>query len=305
MFGLGKPRSSRRVGGELSADGATLLVLDTTSQQITAALSTSGPVGAAPTSSNSAGGNLKAFVRQHGLKGAACTVALAPEDYDLLLVEAPKVADQEVKQALRWRVGDMSAIATEEATLDWVRATHLTGSESPMLFVAVARISAIEAIYRWVNESRLTLESVIIPEFAARNLLVACGERNTCTAALMLREGGANIAFFREADLCMSRKFAPRSPGRIGEAADAINAEVSRSLNYFERQLKQPTPARLFVCGVDGSETQVAKDLSGSLPMPASSFELPAALHASAGLATGADLHSLLALGAALEGTLN
>ena len=105
----------------------------------------------------------------------------------------------------------------------------------------------------------------------------------------------------------MSRKFATGYSARVGEPfpVGTIAAEVQRSFDYLERQLKQPTPERLFVGGDDDSVAQVASPLPGQFRLPLTLFEPARHFTSSPALnASGVVLPSL-ALGAALEGTLD
>jgi MSHA biogenesis protein MshI len=307
IFGLRTRRRIRRVGIELSNTGALLVVVDIQRKEVEHAVPLQPSEPAEGFHGDQLGQHLAQQTKRLKLKGMACTVVLAPEDCELLLLEAPQVPTNEIKQALRWRLKGLSDIAPEEAEVDYVSAGHMSANDTPMLFVGVTRKSVVARLVRFARGAKLALDSVLIPEFAVRNLLVACGERETCVGVLMIRGAHASIAFFRAADLCMSRKFATGYSARVGEPfpVGTIAAEVRRSFDYFERQLKQPTPERLFVGGDDDSVAQVALPLSGQFPLPLTLLDPARYFTSSPALnASGVVLPSL-ALGAALEGTLD
>jgi len=61
---------------------------------------------------------LAGLARDHDLKHARCTTALDENDYKLLLTEAPDVARDELKAAVRWRIKDLIDFHINDATLD-------------------------------------------------------------------------------------------------------------------------------------------------------------------------------------------
>ncbi|HED19017.1 MAG TPA: hypothetical protein ENI74_05885, partial [Gammaproteobacteria bacterium] len=62
--------------------------------------------------------NLKKFVSEQGLAKTGCTTLLALDDYQLLMVEAPKVPPSELKAAIRWLIRDLIDFHIDDAVLD-------------------------------------------------------------------------------------------------------------------------------------------------------------------------------------------
>lgn len=306
MFGLLSQRARYSVGVELGSGRGTLAVFDRESRRITQLLPLSAHEVAAGHEQTAL---LEDFWKKaKGLKprGMDCTVALAPDAYDLLLIDAPRVPAAEIAQALRWQLKDMATIPLNEAEIGYVRAQHLGTSEAPMLFVALARTSVVDAIAQASRRAKLTLRAVIPPEFAVRNLLAASASvgREPCTGALMLYGNSANIVFLRDTHLCMARKFAVRPPSRdaAGPSIDVLPAEISRSFNYLQRQLRQPSPTQLFVGGDVANASQVAHDLAEALQMPVTALTADSFLGSSRAVEGVEGAVASLALGAALEG---
>ena len=173
MFGLLSQRTRYSVGVELGSGRGTLAVFERGSRRIIQLLRLSANEVIAGQEQAALLEDL--FEKAKGLKprGMDCTVALAPDAYDLLLIDAPRVPDAEIAQALRWQLKDMATIPLNEAEIGYVRAQHLGTSEAPMLFVALARTSVVDAIAQVARRAKLTLRAVIPPEFAVRNLLAA------------------------------------------------------------------------------------------------------------------------------------
>ena len=120
----------------------------------------------------------------------------------------------------------------------------------------------------------------------------------------MLHGRSANIVFLRDQHLCMARKFALRAAARdaVDLPIDALQAEMSRSFNYLQRQLRQPSPTQLFVGGDVANASQVAQDLAGALQMPVTALTADS-FFGTSGEEDGVEgTVASLALGAALEG---
>src|SRR5262245_41425598 len=56
--------------------------------------------------------------RELALDRYRCLTLLAPDEYQLLLVEAPNVQPAELKAAVRWRVKDLLDYHVDDATID-------------------------------------------------------------------------------------------------------------------------------------------------------------------------------------------
>ena len=61
---------------------------------------------------------LAAFVEKHKLHKKACNVVLSPGSYQLLLVEAPDVPEEEMRDALKWRLKELIQISPESTAVE-------------------------------------------------------------------------------------------------------------------------------------------------------------------------------------------
>src|SRR5687768_6419248 len=62
--------------------------------------------------------SLERVAREFGAKRFQCTTLLRPDQYQILLVEAPAVKPDELKSAVRWRIKDMLDYHVDDATID-------------------------------------------------------------------------------------------------------------------------------------------------------------------------------------------
>lgn len=144
-----------------------------------------------------------------GLKGYATDVMLLPEQYQLLQIEAPAVAPEELRSAVRYQIKDMVDVHLDDLTLDVLRVGDAQGRAASQLFV----VSAHNAVLREVMELAAALQwdvrVVDVQDMAQRNLQsVQELERASCALfitqgrqALLTISAGAELYYSRRLDL--------------------------------------------------------------------------------------------------------
>lgn len=220
-------------------------------------------------------------VEQAGLKHRHCNLVLAPRDYNLLLVEAPKVPDNELREALRWRVRDLIDFPVEEAVLDaFLLPEDRSRGVKRMAYVAVARRELIAQRVAGIKAAQLQLEAIDIPELALRNLILRCCDTERGVALVKLMEGGGSLHIVRGEDLHLARRFnLPYKAGLLDDLpAEALILELQRSLDYFERQMRQPPPGQLVITGENVGADKLTPEIQEGLPASASLFDPTQAL---------------------------
>ena len=179
----------------------------------------------------------------HGLKRARCTTLLTPNDYSLLVTEAPEVQANELKTALRWRVKDLIDFPINDATLDIfdVPGAAASGRAREMYAVA-ARNPAIQQHVDRLTRCGVKLDIIDIPELAQRNLagLLAADQRGvvllsfTASAGLMTLTKSGKLYLSRNLDVGLDLLRTADATGYLSR----IVLEVQRSLDYFENHFR-------------------------------------------------------------------
>lgn len=196
---------------------------------------------------------LSRAVRPFDLKRLSCTTVLNDADYKLLLAEAPDVPEQELRQALRWRVKDLIDFHINDATLD---VFDLPGEKTRgavrEMYVVVARSDAIRQRVDHIEAIGANLQVIDIPELAQRNIAALLPEDAQGVALLALQPNAGLITITQQGALYLAR---PLSIGwnALADAAhsadyfDQIMLEVQRSLDYFESHFRQSPVRHLMV----------------------------------------------------------
>lgn len=249
---------------------------------------------------------LQARLDRLGLAGRTCNLVLTPDDYSLLLVEAPSVPEAELREALRWRVRDLIDFPVAEAVIDafLLPADKARGAAKRMAYVAVARRATIARLVEQVETSKLRLSAIDVPELALRNLVETCCDTERGVALVKLVPGGGSLQIIRGGDLFLARQFALPYQGGLLEdlPADALILELQRSLDYFERQMRQPPPGHIYLAGDNVSADKLTEEIQAAMPTNMALLELAPHLDIPPDLPEHSRSLCLDAIGAALRG---
>ncbi len=247
---------------------------------------------------------LKERLDRLGLQGRLCNLVLAPEDYSLLLVEAPNVPQTELREALRWRIRDLIDFPVTEAVLDafLVPEDKARGAKR-MAYVAVAHRKTITQAVERIEAVKLSLSAIDIPELALRNLVEVCCDTERGAALVKLVPGRGSLQIIRGGDLFLARQFSLPYQGGLLEdlPADALVLELQRSLDYFERQMRQPPPGQVYLAGENVSADKLSEEITKALPNALSLLQLSPAIEIDAEVPEHTLSLCLDAVGAALR----
>ncbi len=260
-----KQKQQGVVGVELSDDGLALAYVEVTAEANTVQQCEFIPLA----QGESAPERLRDRVAELGLQGSPCQLVLTAGSYSLLLVEAPKVEADELVEALRWRIKDLVPFSVEQAALDvFLLPEDSSRGGNPMAYVVAIEKSVIQTMVELVAEAKLELQAIDIAELALRNLLRHCTDTPRGIALVRLSQGGGNLSLLREGNIYLSRAFDIAYNGGLLDdlPEDALILELQRSLDYFERQMRQAPPAHIFFCGENVSADKLTDKIKHSLP---------------------------------------
>ena len=125
-----------------------------------------------------------------GLKGYEARVMLRPEQYQLLQIDAPSVAPEELRSAARYQIRDMLDVHLDDITLDVMRVGDGREKGTQHLFVVVATNAVVRGVLDLGRALQWNLSVIDIQETAQRNLQSALAKRDgrleRATAALVV-----------------------------------------------------------------------------------------------------------------------
>lgn len=200
---------------------------------------------------------LRNWVQDQQLKGRKCRVVLPVGQYKSYLIEKPQVADDELPEAVRWRLSDMLEFDVEDAVVDVFEFPEdaLRG-RPPRVNAVVCRNTIVKTVVDVVTQAGLELETIDIADLALRNAAsrVLGSESDQPQACLYLRKGRGLVVFTKGATLYLARQIdfsldALNDPAQQDGVIQTLALEVQRSFDYFESELAQLPPQDLHLFG--------------------------------------------------------
>ncbi|MEW5904441.1 MAG: agglutinin biogenesis protein MshI [Pseudomonadota bacterium] len=254
---------------------------------------------------------LEKIRKDAGLENARSTTLLAPNEYQLMMVEAPNVPVDELKTAIRWKIKDALNYHVDDATVDVLQIpVGKYGSERPQSLYAVA--ASNETIRKRIDlfeRAKIALEVIDIPETAQRNVASLYETEGRGLALLAFNEEGGLLTVTSDGELFLARRI-EISAGQLADAdenmrqqyRDRVELEVQRSLDYFDRQFHHIPVNRMLVSAPEN--LGLVDLLSSGLGLPVAALDLAQGMDI-VGVPELADSefasHALHAVGAALR----
>jgi len=254
---------------------------------------------------------LEKIVKDLHLGSFQFTTILAPEEYQILMVDAPNVPVDELKTAIRYRIKDSLNCHVDDATVDVLQipSNNAAAARAQSLYAIAASNDVIEKRIRLFEKAKINLSVIEIPETAQRNI-AALYETEARGLAMLVFDGrGGLLTFTSDGELYLSRRLDITS-GQIRDADedlrrqyfDRVELEVQRSLDYFDRQFHQIALSRMLVCAPGGDE--LVRMLVSNLGLAVEALDISQVMDISAVPALLEDefvSESLCAIGAALR----
>lgn len=226
---------------------------------------------------------VKQAVRQLNARGLPVVATLQHSAYSLVQLEAPELADDELREAMRWRVKDLIDFPIDEATVDAFRLPDSRRPGAPpLLYVVAARTSAVDELAGLLEGAGLEVEAIDIAEMAIRNLSLHLDRPARPRAYLHLQAGQTIIEIADGAQLYLSRRVlqdydSDADIELLQAQMENLALEVQRSLDYFESQYALGPADQLSVMVCDEAVFDAFKTVAQLfLTVPAERFNFAA-----------------------------
>ncbi len=243
---------------------------------------------------------LRDLVSRLGVRGARTALVLAPESYNLMLIERPKVGDDDLRDAVRWRIQEFLDFPADQAVIDCFPfpSAALRGAPAKVFVTAVPR-QRLAALVDRVRAAGLEPSCIDITELAMRNLAWrTCPTPDYGVAVLRVSAADAVINVCRGHELFLTRRVAG-VPATLDDQAwdgfkDTLLLQVQRSIDYYESALSQPPASALLVAATGKWQASIVAHLGEMLPVPVRSLSEVFAEHYALTLVDSEDspLHS-------------
>ncbi len=239
-----------------------------------------------------------AAVTDAGMDDSRCSMVLSPGEYQLVLIEAPEVPKEELKEALLWRVKDMIQYSTEDAVIDYIELPEdAFKGRGKMLYVVAADRKVIEKRISWLESVGLVPVCIDVPEMALLNIAEELSESEAGTAVLYLSDKQSVINMMSSGSLYLSRALSYSHSAQIDNAV----LDLQRSMDYFESQIGKPPCMRIIVMPLQVGETPLMMELRNSLGADVQSLDLSEIIESDEPLTIDLQQRCFISIAAALR----
>jgi len=241
------------------------------------------------------------LVKDKGLNGSKALIVMPESSYQIHLVERPSVPDEELRDALRWKIKDLVSFDIEKAVIDYIELPDdAYRGRSRMLYAVAAQQDEIDRRVEWCESIGLEPIVVDVPELALLNLTEDLADSEAGLAAFFLGDKSSSINLLSDASLYFTRHL---HYNRTDGAADAGAAvlELQRSLDYYESQVGKPPCVRLLVLPFQSDDTPLMSELRQNLHLDIHSLNLNNLISSSIELSDDLQQWTTIAVAAALR----
>ena len=152
-------------------------------------------------------GQIKKMVNDAGVKGTSAVFVMDHMHYSLLQVERPEVSQEELKNAVRWRIKDLIDFHIDDAVVELIPLPQSKRAGSPkLMYVVVARSGYVQKTIEHLESAGLPIKAIDVAELAIRNMTFADTEENRAGAILYLSKNLSMIEICDNGSLCLSRQ---------------------------------------------------------------------------------------------------
>ncbi|OHC92728.1 MAG: agglutinin biogenesis protein MshI, partial [Sideroxydans sp. RIFOXYB12_FULL_59_6] len=215
------------------------------------------------------------------IENARFTTLLAPNEYQMMMVEAPNVPVDELKTAIRWKIKDSLSYHVDDATIDVLQIPiGKYGSERPQSLYAVA--ASNETVRKRIalfEKAKIDLSVIDIAETAQRNIAALYETEGRGLALLSFNDEGGLLTISSDGELFLARRV-EITVGQLSDAdemlrqqyRDRVELEVQRSLDYFDRQFHHLSINKMLVSAPQ--ELGLVAMLGNGLGLPVEALDL-------------------------------
>lgn len=265
---------------------------------------------------------LSEWVSLYDMEGVPCYLSLSPDYYQLMLVDAPEVPEDEFKFAIRWRVKDLINFPLEDALIDgFLLPEDAYHSNRKVAYVVAAKKDLIEDFVDMISLSGLLIKSIGVEELALHQLAMVCGYAMENFALVYPHGEQTIINLSDKTSLYLTRNVSIRESTELDREDEisfvekqeesvekpkynALILEMQRSMDFYEGQIGKRSISKTMILPGKGMDEQMVQYIDSRLSGQVELFDLTTLLNVNDSIEETILQQCCCAIGAAL-GTEN
>jgi MSHA biogenesis protein MshI len=242
------------------------------------------------------------FVERYQLVGFPCHWVLYPGQYQLITTDNIDVAENELAQAIKWRVKGLIEYSIDDVTIDaCIIPPHGINGQRNKVFVIAAQTSWLQTRLKIFEQSYLNVRKIIHADMAIRNLIMAKEILHGPFICFYLDASICKIIIYFANDLYLVRQLTLdfSSKKASSQVYNSIILELQRSSDYCVSELKLSPPVKLLVSPKVSTYHGLLARIKDEINIPIESIKLMDFSEDNYSLE--AQVHGLLAAGCVLD----
>jgi MSHA biogenesis protein MshI len=200
-------------------------------------------------------GALARLRAERKLDAYQCVTLLDEQEYRLVLTENPSVPEEELLEALRWRLKDAVDFPVVDASIAVLQLVNdQPNARMANVFVVAAPRVAVATLMGRLNKAKLGLEAVDIPETALRNVAALFETENRGLGFLYLAPNFSSFIVTYRGEMLLSRRMdlsasqlLSADKERREQLIERLGLELQRTLDNFDRQFSFVSLSRIVI----------------------------------------------------------
>lgn len=204
---------------------------------------------------------LSKLVKNYHLTEFDCHLLLESKHYRIINIEAPSVPDNEMKEAVRWKLNNLIDLPMDQAGIDFFPMPPAKHTHAAQMLNAIA--SSDEILKKLIESClalKLNINVIDIQETALRNLAILSPESDRGIALLHLMKNSGMIIIQKAGVIYLSRRLnagfeqielsdtdSETYENHTTDHLNNLTLEVQRSLDYVESYYGLPPISEIAV----------------------------------------------------------
>lgn len=225
---------------------------------------------------------LEDWIGKQSIQRVRTQVVLHPTMYQIYFVDRPEVEDNELAEAVRWKIKDLVDQPLKDLIVDAfaVPDDAYRGNQKKVYAVAIGR-SLLEDTVAHLNQLPITLLGISISELADRAMLNRFYDDRGGAALLRLRSSSGTINLIDDGDLYLTRgiesgvsSLEAATDQNRQQVMDDLLLEVQRCLDFYDSQLGKGAIRKMLVAPTRLSRNFFDDHLRGYLDLSVDQLDL-------------------------------